>query len=38
MTDTSRQAREHHPKNKQGFIFIIKAKVGRGEDHLIPHF
>ena len=32
------QARECRPKNRQGCIFIIKEKVGRGEDHLHFHF
>ena len=25
-------------QNKEDYIFIIKEKVGRGEDHLLPHF
>ena len=38
VRDTSGQAREHSPENKEGYIFIIKEKVGRGEDNLLPHF
>lgn len=39
VRDTNGQAREHSsPKNKAGYVFIIKEKVGRGEDHLLPHF
>ena len=26
------------PKDKEGYIFIIKEKVGRGEDHCLTHF
>ena len=38
MRATGGQARERSPKNKEGYIFIIKEKVGREEDHLLPHF
>ena len=38
MRATSRQARECSPENKEGYIFIMKEKVGRGEDHFLPHF
>ena len=38
VRDTSGQARECSPENKEGYIFIVKEKVGRGEDHLLPHF
>ena len=39
MRDTSRQARQHSPENKEGYIFIIREKVERqGEDHSLPHF
>ena len=32
------QAREHScPRNKEGYVFIIKEKVGREEDYLLPH-
>ena len=34
MRDTSRQARECSPKNKEGYIFIIKEKVDWEENHL----
>ena len=37
MRATGGQARERSPKNKEGYIFIIKEKVGREEDHLLPH-
>ena len=37
MRETSGQARERSPENKEGYIFIIQGKVGRGEDHLPPH-
>ena len=37
MRDTSGQARENCPENKEAYIFIVKEKVGRGEDHLLPH-
>ena len=37
MRDSSGQARERSPKNEEGYVFIIKEKVGRGEDHLLPH-
>ena len=33
MRDTSGQARECNPKNKEGYIFVIKERVGRGEDY-----
>lgn len=36
MRDSSGQARERSPENKEGYIFIIKEKVRRGEDHLLP--
>ena len=36
MRDTSWTAGEHSPENKEGYIFIIKEKVGRGEHHLLP--
>ena len=36
--NTSRQARElSGPRNKEGYTFIIKETVGRGEGHLLPH-
>ena len=39
MRDTSRQARQHSPENKEGYIFIIREKVERqGEDRPLPHF
>ena len=28
MRDTSRQAKEHSPRNNEGHVFIIKVKVG----------
>ena len=38
MRDTSGLARERSsPEKKEGYIFIIKEKVGRGEDNLLPH-
>ena len=37
MRATGGQARERSPKNKEGYIFIIKEKVGREEDHFLPH-
>ena len=36
MRDSSGQARECRPENKEGYTFIIKEKVGRGEDHPLP--
>lgn len=33
MRDTSGRARENSPENKEGYIFIIKEKVRRGEDY-----
>ena len=38
MRNTSSQIRECSPGNKKGYIFIIKEKVGRIEDHFLPHF
>ena len=38
VRDGSGQAKEHSPENKDGYIFIIKEKMGRGQDHLLPHF
>ena len=39
MRYTSRQARQHSPENKEGYIFIIREKMERqGEDHPLPHF
>ena len=32
VRDTSRQAREHSPEDKEGYVFVIK------EDHPLPHF
>ena len=39
MRDTSRQARESSPENKEGNTFIIKEKAAGmgGEGHLLPH-
>ena len=37
MRDTSGQAREHSSEDKGGYILKMKEKVGRGEDHLLPH-
>ena len=38
MTDTSGLTRERSSlENKEGYIFIIKEKAGRGEDHLLSH-
>ena len=37
VRDTSRQAREQCPKSWIGYIFIVKGKTGRGEDHILPH-
>ena len=34
VRDTSRQAREHSPEIKEGYIFIIKEKVEWEENHL----
>ena len=36
MRDTSELAKECSPENKEGYIFIIKIKMERGEDHLLP--
>lgn len=36
MGDSNGQARESSPKNREGYIFIIKEKVRKGEDHLLP--
>ena len=33
MRDTSGQASECNPENKEGYVFVIKEKVGRGEDY-----
>ena len=33
MRDTSREPRECNPKDKEGYIFVIKEIVGRGEDY-----
>ena len=38
VRDGSGQAKGHSPENKDGYIFIIKEKMGRGQDHLLPHF
>ena len=38
MSETSRLTKEcSSPENKEGYIFIIKEKAGREEDHLLPH-
>ena len=37
VRDTIRQAREQCPKSWIGYIFIVKGKTGRGEDHILPH-
>ena len=33
VRDTSGQASECNPENKEGYVFVIKEKVGRGEDY-----
>ena len=38
VRDTSGQTRERSPENKEGYIFIIKEKGGKGEDRPLPHF
>ena len=38
MSETSRLTKEcSSPENKEGYIFIIKEKAGKEEDHLLPH-
>ena len=32
MGDSNGQARESSPKNREGYIFIIKEKVRKGEE------
>ena len=34
VRNTSRQARECSPENKEGYVFIIKEKVDWEENHL----
>ena len=36
MRDPGRQAKEHSPENKEGYICIIQEKVRR-VNHLLPH-
>ena len=36
MRDSNGQAGERSPENKEGYVFIIKEKVRRGEDHPLP--
>ena len=31
------QVRACSPENNEGYVFIIKEKAGRGENHLLPH-
>ena len=33
-----RQVVERAVPEEEGYLFIIVGKVGRGEDHLLPHF
>lgn len=37
VRDTNSLAGEHSTENKEGYIFIVKEKVGSGVDHL-PYF
>ena len=37
VRDTSWQAREYSPENKEGYVFIIREKLEQEEDYLLPH-